>query len=352
MVRFPGPAGAQSPRQGLDMTVRRDYIATVLTEEFRQSQDWVTVAGAVELLGISSFVVEMPVVRAILRSVNDNPTLHLISAHLGYRRMSKPIPVEPLLTEIFAKSDASDRAAAMMEYLVDVTDQPDNRSSEGARQGRSDLQNKTLTLMPNIGSRWGFWPSTLLIPGDFDITPGETSPANFNLSENLTAALRRWNDLFIEHFTVAFDPIQYGWAGSIDVPQWIEEGEVIADALEAELPDFTIHRRFRESADYPHLKGCALMQSANETNASDVLRTVEIARRHVDPQASPISSQWIESLHSELTQLQEAGRPFTVENLTVSLINMLIRTETEWTGSPGSPGSPGSEANHPDAING
>ncbi|WP_141564572.1 hypothetical protein [Dietzia alimentaria] len=305
-----------------------------MTEEFRQSQDWVTVAGAVGLLGISSFVVEKPVVRAVLRSVNDNPKLHLISAHLGYRRMPKPIPVEPLLTEIFDKPDASDRAAAMMEYLVDITDQPGDRSAEVGRQARSDLQDKTLTLMPNIGSRWGLWSSTSSVPGDFDITPGELSPANFNLSKNLTAALRRWNDLFDDHFTVTFDPIQYGWAGSVDVQRWIEEGETIADALEAELPDFTIHRRFRESADYPHLKGCALMQSANETNASDVLRTVEVARRRVDPQANPISSQWIESLHSELTLLQEAGRPFTVENLTVSLINMLIRTETEWTGSP------------------
>lgn len=235
------------------MRARRDYIAAVVVEEFRQSGDWVTVAGAVGLLGISSFVVEKPVVRAILRSVNGNPTLHLISAHLGYRRMPKPIPVEPLLTEIFAKPDASDRAAAMMEYLIDVTDQPDDRSTESDRQRSFDPQTKTLTLMPDIGSRWGLWSSTSLAPGDFDITPGELSPANFSLSENLTAALRRWNDQFIEHFTVTFDPIQYGWAGSIEVPKWIEVGETIADALETELPDFTIHRRFRKSADYPRL---------------------------------------------------------------------------------------------------
>lgn len=235
------------------MTAKRDYIASVLVEEFRQSQDWVTVAGAVGLLDVSSFVAEKPVVRAVLRSVNDNPTMHLISAHLGYRRMPKPIPVEPLLNEIFAKPDASDRAAAMMEYLVDITDEPDDRSAEGGRQGRSELQDKTLTLMPNIGSRWGLWPSTFLVPGDFDINPGETSPANFSLNDHLTGALRRWNDQFIDHFTITFDPIQYGWAGSIDVPKWIEEGEAIADALETELPEFTIHRRFRESADYPHL---------------------------------------------------------------------------------------------------
>ena len=94
------------------MSTRGDYIAAVVVEEFRQSGDWVTVASAVGLLGISSFVVEKPVVRAILQSVNDNPTLHLISAHLGYRRMPKPLPVEPLLTEIFAKPDASDRTTA------------------------------------------------------------------------------------------------------------------------------------------------------------------------------------------------------------------------------------------------
>lgn len=252
-MRLTCAAAAQSPRQGVDMTVRCDYIAAVVVEEFRQSGDWVTVAGAVGLFGISSFVVEKPPVRAILRSVNDNPTLHLISAHLGYRRMPKPIPVEPLLNAIFAKPSASDRAAAMMEYLIDVTDEPDDSSSESGHQRSSDPETQTLTLMPDIGSRWGLWSSTSPVPGDFDITPGELSPANFNLSENLTAALRRWNDLFIEHFTVTFDPIQYGWTGSIEVPKWIEEGETIADALEVELPDFTIHRRFRESADYPHL---------------------------------------------------------------------------------------------------
>lgn len=252
-MRFTCPAGAQSPRQGVDMTVRRDYIAGVLVEEFRQSGDWVTVAGAVELLGISSFVVEKPVIRAILRSVNDNPTMHLISAHLGYRRMPKPIPVEPLLTEIFAKPDASDRAAALMEYLVDITDEPDDRSPESGRLRSSDPQDKMLTLMPDIGTRWGLWSSTPVVAGDFDITPGELSPANFNLSETLTAALRRWNDQFIDHFTVTFNPTEYGWTGPVDVPKWIEEGETIADDLETELPDFTIHRRFRESADYPHL---------------------------------------------------------------------------------------------------
>jgi len=235
------------------MTDRRDYIATVLVEEFRQSEDWVTVAGAVELLDISSFTVEKPVVRAILRSVNDNPTLHLISAHLGYRRMPKPIPVEPLLTDIFAKPDASDRAAAMMEYLIDITDTPDDRSFESGHQRGSDPETKTLTLMPDNGSRWGLWSSTVPVPGDFDITPGMLSPANFNLSETLTAALRRWNDQFIDHFTVTFNPTEYGWTGPVDVPKWIEEGETIADDLETELPDFTIHRRFRESADYPHL---------------------------------------------------------------------------------------------------
>lgn len=235
------------------MTARSDYIAALLIEEFRQLGDWVTVAGAVELVGTSSFVVEKPVVRALLRCVNDNLTLHLISAHLGYRRMPKPIPVEPLLNEIFAKTDASDRAAAMMEYLIDVTDQPDSRSAETERQRSSDPHDKTLTLMPDIGPRWGLWSSTPVVPGDFDITHGELSPANFDLSNELTDALRQWNDLFIDHFTVTFDPIRYGWVGSIDVPQWIEEGETIADALEAELPDFTIHRRFHESADYPHL---------------------------------------------------------------------------------------------------
>lgn len=235
------------------MTAKRGYIASVVVEEFRQSGDWVTVAGAVELLGVSSFVAEKPVVRAVLRSVNDDPTMHLISAHLGYRRMPKPIPVEPLLNEIFAKPDASDRAAAMMEHLVDITDDPDDRPANGARQGRPDLQDKALTLMPDIGPRWGLWSSTAIVPGDFDITPGELSPANFNLSEKLSVALRRWNDQFIEHFTVTFDPVQYGWAGSIDVPKWIEEGETIADALDAELPEFTIHRRFRRFTDYPHL---------------------------------------------------------------------------------------------------
>lgn len=75
------------------------------------------------------------------------------------------------------------------------------------------------------------------------------------------------------------------------------------------------------------------MQSENDTSTAKILRTVEVAQRHLDPQANPISSQWVESLHNELKQLEEAELPFTVENLTASLINMLIRAETEWTGS-------------------
>lgn len=53
----------------------------------------------------------------------------------------------------------------------------------------------------------------------------------------------------------------------------------------------------------------------------------------VDPQANPVSSQWVESLHNELKQLDEAGLPFTVDNLTASLFNMLVRVETEWAGA-------------------
>jgi len=72
------------------------------------------------------------------------------------------------------------------------------------------------------------------------------------------------------------------------------------------------------------------MDSPNSGNASNVLRTVEIARRHLDRNANPITSLWVDSLHNELSQLDEAGLPFSVDNLTASLVNMMIRVETEF----------------------
>lgn len=104
------------------MTAGREDITGSLVEEFRTTRDWVTLAAAVELLGISSFVASRADLRPILECVNHDPTMHLISAHLHYRRTPKPIPIEALLDEIFAPGAASDRAAAMMEYLVDIDD--------------------------------------------------------------------------------------------------------------------------------------------------------------------------------------------------------------------------------------
>lgn len=72
------------------------------------------------------------------------------------------------------------------------------------------------------------------------------------------------------------------------------------------------------------------MHSSSDGNASNILRTVEIARRHLDRNTNPIASLWVDSLHDELSQLNEAEIPFTVDNLTVSLINMMIRVETEF----------------------
>ena len=105
------------------MTGEREHIARALLTEFRDSGDWVTLAAAVELFGTSSFVARKADLRPILECVNDEQRMYLISAHLRYRRAPKPIPVEALLNEIFAKSEDSDRAAAMMEYLVDIDDE-------------------------------------------------------------------------------------------------------------------------------------------------------------------------------------------------------------------------------------
>lgn len=105
------------------MTAGRQDIVASLIEEFRITRDWVTLAAAVEFFDISSFVAVRADLRPILECVNHDPTMHLISAHLRYRRTPKPIPAEALLDEIFAKPAASDRAAAMMEYLVDIDEE-------------------------------------------------------------------------------------------------------------------------------------------------------------------------------------------------------------------------------------
>ena len=105
------------------MTGEREHIARALLTEFRDSGDWVTLAAAVELFGTSSFIARKADLRPILECVNDEQRMYLISAHLRYRRAPKPIPIEALLNEIFSKSEDSDRAAAMMEYLVDIDDE-------------------------------------------------------------------------------------------------------------------------------------------------------------------------------------------------------------------------------------
>jgi len=105
------------------VTEERRRITRSLVRELRISEDWVTLAAAVGLFGISSFTARSADLKPILECVNGNPAMHLISAHLGYRRMQKPIPIEPLLNEIFAKPESSDRAAAMMEYLVEIDDE-------------------------------------------------------------------------------------------------------------------------------------------------------------------------------------------------------------------------------------
>lgn len=105
------------------MKGEREHIARALVTEFRDSGDWVTLAAAVELFGTSSFIARKSDLRPILECINNEQKMNLISAHLRYRRSPKPIPIESLLQEIFAKPEASERAAAMMEYLVDIDDE-------------------------------------------------------------------------------------------------------------------------------------------------------------------------------------------------------------------------------------
>ncbi|MBB1055681.1 hypothetical protein [Dietzia sp. B44] len=115
-----------------------------------------------------------------------------------------------------------------------------------------ELQGKRLKLMPDIGPRWGLWSSTPKFSADY-VQSGGLVPQNFGLSAELTQALREWNDVFIEHFTVSFDPVQYGWTGEIDVQAWMRDGGVIAEMLALELPEYSIETRFHHYAEYPHL---------------------------------------------------------------------------------------------------
>lgn len=110
----------------------------------------------------------------------------------------------------------------------------------------------TLKLLPDIGPQWGLFSSEPRFPGT-DVKSGGLTPQNFGLSAELSQALRDWNDQFIEHFTVVFDPVRYGWTGSINVEEWVAEGDRIADLLEQELPEYTIERKFHRYLKSPHL---------------------------------------------------------------------------------------------------
>lgn len=110
----------------------------------------------------------------------------------------------------------------------------------------------TLKLMPDIGPQWGLWSSTPKFSAEY-VQSGGLTPQNFGLSAELTQALREWNDQFIEHFTVVFDPVRYGWTGSINVEEWLAEGDRISDWLMRELPEYKIERKFHRYAKYPHI---------------------------------------------------------------------------------------------------
>lgn len=102
------------------MDTERERIVGMVTGEIRGTGDWVSLAAAVELLGVSSFVADRDDLRPILFCVRDEPGMHLISMRRDYQRLAEPLDAEMLLAEIFGHATSSDRAAAMMEYLIDI----------------------------------------------------------------------------------------------------------------------------------------------------------------------------------------------------------------------------------------
>ncbi|AWH96940.1 hypothetical protein [Dietzia psychralcaliphila] len=100
--------------------MRQETIAEAIRQEFEFTRDWVSIAGALSVLGINDRAATRLEAEAILRCVDETPTLRLGTVRAGFQEIASPLPIADLLDEIFSCTSPSDRVGAMMGYFIDV----------------------------------------------------------------------------------------------------------------------------------------------------------------------------------------------------------------------------------------
>lgn len=106
--------------------------AELIVVEMRAVDDWVSVAAALGVMGISSFTAGRDDVRYVLDCVDTSDRLRLGRVGDRFEEISKPLPIAELLETIFREDDAGDRTAAMMGLFIDTILSPDEQAKEAA----------------------------------------------------------------------------------------------------------------------------------------------------------------------------------------------------------------------------
>lgn len=114
-----------SPEPVRSLTTARDdrelpamNITTLILDEMRAVNDWVSIADVLKVMGTTSFVAGRDDVRRILDCVDVSDQLRLGRVSNRFDEIPKPIPVAALADRIFGESGPSDRSAAMMALFI------------------------------------------------------------------------------------------------------------------------------------------------------------------------------------------------------------------------------------------
>lgn len=114
-----------------------ETIRQTILDEMNVMEDWVSLAGALEALGTSSFHAHRNEVAEVIECINNDDSLQLRSATERFTIINKPIPTDRIIDSIFIKSAPADRAARMMELFIDSDElrtQPDRPSAPERKQ--------------------------------------------------------------------------------------------------------------------------------------------------------------------------------------------------------------------------
>lgn len=99
-----------------------DHIRSLILEEMRIMDDWISIAAAIESLDKSSFYVEREDVKQLLEFISRDDSFKLMNASSGFKVVGKPLPIDCIVDAIFATDNPADRAARMMELFIGTDD--------------------------------------------------------------------------------------------------------------------------------------------------------------------------------------------------------------------------------------